>query len=499
MTESLVRNRQLCLDQAQGFIDAAKRVGAKRFPHIVYHLSLLALEEVGKASMISAKLATGGGNESRWVDKAFESHRRKLQWAIWSPVERIDPRDFEAARDFAERAHAMRLASLYTDAHAELTDLPASDMVSTDDAHGVLELARARLNLERVHGTPDPDAHSTDDVLRWFLDTVADASARRQLFSKTFIARYHALANDARAWVTWAREEFVRRDQEAEALLQVELSKPAAPMEEAKPKWRLNAIVYTPSHSLRPKVLQRWNERIDVVQLLWSGKKDQFTLQLTLNDNAPLSSLSGRATHLSKLVVACINIGSIGYFWFERPGFEQRMFTEIRDLENGGHLEFEPKESFWGNNRAVALTDEHIEHASRCMMAFAPLTEAEAVPIFRPYYDGLALMAKSDTFYSFDMLARRAFVASLAGALARYGGWDGKQETFRTSYDEAFAPIMPEQAHRDQMFQSLTPQGDPEETPLVNLRSAKQLADLYLILVGQRTWNLILDRGADVE
>jgi hypothetical protein len=38
---------------------------------------------------------------------------------------------------------------------------------------------------------------------------------------------------------------------------------------------------YTPSHSVRAKVLTRWNERIDDVQLLWAGKKDRFTLQIT--------------------------------------------------------------------------------------------------------------------------------------------------------------------------------------------------------------------------
>jgi hypothetical protein len=61
-------------------------------------------------------------------------------------------------------------------------------------------------------------------------------------------------------------------------------------------------------------VLARWNDRIESVQLLWSGKKDQFTLQVTLHDNEPLPSLAGRLASLAKLVVACLNIGSIGYF-----------------------------------------------------------------------------------------------------------------------------------------------------------------------------------------
>lgn len=495
MSDDLVRNRALCLDQAQGFIEAARRVGASDFPHIVYHLSLLALEETGKASLIAGKLATGGMIDSPWVDKAMESHRRKLQWAIWSPIDRIDPADFVAAREFAESAHAMRLASLYIDAGADAADVPASEIVRQEDADRALALAEARLEYERVQGTPDPNGHANNDQLRWFLETMADPERSRQLLSRRFLDKYHDLGNDASVWVAWARKETIRLEEEAKALLASELARPAPAV--SKPRWRANATIHTPSHSIRPKALQRWNSQIEAVQLLPCGKKDRLTLQLTINDNAPLSELGGRAASLAKLVVACLNIGTIGYFWFERPGLERQMFDEVRDLEHRRRLQIEPKESFWGDERAVALTDEHIDHAIRCMMAFATLPEQEAEPIFRPYLDGLALIAKSDAFYSFDLMARHAFVACLSGALARYGGWNGDQGSLRVCFDAAFAPIMPDPEHREQMFRVLTPEGDAMETPLANLRSAKQLADLYLILVGRRNWSTILRSPGD--
>jgi AbiV family abortive infection protein len=470
----------------------SKRLGAD-WPHIVYHLSLLALEEVGKASMLGARMVNHADLDGSWIERSFDSHRRKLQWAVWSPMVRIDPADFEAARQFAERAHAMRLASLYVDAKADLTDLPPSEQVRREDAEQALSLARARLNYERERGTPSGEI---DDLTEWFLDTMADPEQSRLLLSRLFMAQFEAMKGDARAWAGWARDEVARLDRERRQLLEAELTRPGAPKGSAKPRWRANAAVYTPSHSLRSKVLGRWNAQIEAVQLLWSGKKDQFTLQITLHDDEPLPSLAGRLVSLAKLVVACLNIGSIGYFWFERPGFEQKMFKEVRDLEFNRPMEMGRGESFWGDGRAVALTDEHIDHAIHCMMAFAPLPEAEAEPIFRPYFDGLALIAKSDIFYSFDILARHAFIASLAGALRRYGGWSGNFEDFEASFHEGFAPFMPDREHRDQMFRALKPEGDPAETPLVNLRSAKQLADLYLIHTSSRTWRTILDRTA---
>ena len=125
MDEKLQRARGLCLEQAGQFIAAADRLGGGAdFPHIVYHLSLLALEEVGKASMLGGGMLDPDRFADSWVAKSLDNHRRKLQWAIWSPLTRIDPADFEAARQFAEHAHAMRLASLYVDPTAEVTEPP---------------------------------------------------------------------------------------------------------------------------------------------------------------------------------------------------------------------------------------------------------------------------------------------------------------------------------------------------------------------------------------
>ncbi|MER8689376.1 AbiV family abortive infection protein [Mesorhizobium sp. M1136] len=493
MDDRLLRARKLCLDQATGLIEAAEALGEEKWPHIAYHLSLLALEEVGKASMLGARLAAPNLDGSL-IDRSLESHLRKLQWAVWSPMTRIDPADFEAARQFAERAHALRLASLYVDAKADLTEIPPSERVLAQDANQALSLARKRLEHERQRGTPTGEF---DELVAWLLDTMADPAS--PLLSKPFLDQYEALDGDARAWATWAGREIARLNTENRQILEAELARPGTSLESAKLRWRANATVYTPSHSLRPKVLARWNDQIETVQLLWTGKKDQFTLQIQLHDNEPLSSLAGRLFSLAKLVVGCLNIGSIGYFWFERPGFEKKLFKEIRDLELNHAISFGRGESFWANGRAVALTDEHIDHAIHCIMAFAQLPEEDAEPIFGPYFTGLALIAKSDLFYSFDRIARQAFAKSLANALRLYGGWSGKEEDFQTSLHAAFEPFMPDREHRETVFMAVTSKGDPTETPLVNLRSAKQLADLYLIHVGRRTWRAVLDRKADAQ
>ncbi len=169
------------------------------------------------------------------------------------------------------------------------------------------------------------------------------------------------------------------------------------------------------------------------------------------------------------------------------------MFKSVRDLERDLAINIGVGESFWGTGRAVAMTDEMIDRAVTCMMAFLPLPEEEAEPIFSHYFHGLAFIAKSDVYYNLDQLARNGFIFSLFGALRRYGGWNGAQEEIDSRLHEAFSPVVPERENRELLFKSLTVQGNPAETSLANLRTAKQVADLYLIQVANRTWRRILD------
>lgn len=493
----LQRARGLCIEQAAQFIAAADRLGGgSDFPHIVYHLSLLALEEVGKASMLGGGMLDPDRFADSWVAKSLDNHRRKLQWAIWSPLTRIDPADFEAARQFAEHAHAMRLASLYVDATAEVTEPPPSEVVSSAAAAEALQLARARLDYEQARGGGPFEA---DELIQWFLDAMADPQLSRMVLSPSSTAKYQELGERPREWVAWIREEIERNEAEMRALAEAELKRPAAAKGEEKPRWRANVTIYTPSHSLRPKALTRWNERFDTVQLLWAGKKDRCTLQITLHDNLPAAALHGRLASLSKIVLACLSIATIGYFWFEPPGFEKEMFKGVQDLENGAAMNIGIGESFWGTGRAVALTDEMIDRAVTCLMAFMPLSEAEAEPIFSHYFHGLAFIAKSDVYYNMNQTARLAFTFALWGALRAHGGWDGTQADIDPRLHAAFADMVPEREHRELLFKSLTTGGNPDETSLANLRTAKQVADLYLIQVANRTWQRILGVRADGE
>ena len=476
-----------CLAQAQSFISAAERLAEDDdFAHIVHHLSLLALEEIGKGGMLASHAVTGHDRSS--LDKALGSHVRKLQWALWTPMKRISPKDFAEAMAMAKEMHDLRLSSLYVDPNSDQSEPAAMTTVSPKRARAWLNVARARLKVEESHGIPSGEP---DELLDWFLDTMAgDDIAKKYLLSKEFTDKYQEMGGDTREWAQWALAEIEKFEQESAEILKVELARKAKPGAEHKPRWRAKATVHTPSHSIRAKVLNLWNERLgEAIEFVYTGKKDKFDLRLTLHDNTGISDILPRATHLAKLSVACLNLGSIGYFWFQRPGFEQQLFRDVEDLEKTGMtLQIhKPKPSFWGDNRAVALTELHITNALSCMMAFMPMTSDEAAPIFMPYFNGLALLAKSDEFFSFDQIAHREFGACLGEALNRFAGWDGAKETFELVFHKAFEPFMPEKSHRDEMLKALVPkEGDPKIEPWEMLRAAKHAADLYLVYVANQ-------------
>jgi len=480
-----IKVRDACRAHAADLLDAAtKLLGAPTTPNLAYHLALLALEEIGKAGLIGGQAAVGSARDSAWMDKWLSNHSRKLLWALWAPFGKIDPADFTEAKVLAERLHARRLAGLYVDPSAE-GPLPR-EAVSLDEAQSVIDLARSLLRAEPDKPIVEVDARPTA-ILEWFLRTVDDPEGMRQLFSPPFLAKYEELGGDAARWAEWAKGEFERFAAEADAALRREFARPPASGEQ--PKWRVRTRVYTVSHALRPKVLNYWNDRIDMVKLVHGGKKDEFLLELRLTDAVILPDLYGRALGMTKMMLAFLSIGSIGYFWFEKPSFVKRVFEEVKELNQPKFkLEIGPPLSFWNSGRAVALTEQHLQYSIECMSTFIPMEEKVAEPIFWPYFQGLALIAKSDVHLSAEESARVAFITSLRAALVHYSAWDGEEASFRDALDRAFQPIITEAEHRAIVFASLDPISDGAQPISENVVIAKQLADLFLVKTARDRW-----------
>lgn len=135
-----------CHAASDRFIDAAKAVMKPGSYHIAYHLAALALEEIGKASMLlidslPARLRDPK-NEGRDLADWIDDHERKLFWALWLPVfhRNADWRTIPSTTQLAHEIHQTRLGTLYIDPN----DLNAAASISESQVNNIIGLAEAR-------------------------------------------------------------------------------------------------------------------------------------------------------------------------------------------------------------------------------------------------------------------------------------------------------------------------------------------------------------------
>jgi len=504
-TATYLEQRRLCLDHARDLIASARRVLANdsAYPNIAYHLAILAMEEIGKAGMLCARGVTRGAWDANPIDRRLNDHVWKLMWAVWSPSlsgGKIDPKDFEEARQFAESTHERRIAGLYVDFEDSATP-PPRQAVQISHATSLLNLATASIELEEAKGAPVADG-STEE-LEWYLATVTDALGQSRLFSQPFIKKHQEFGGDTRAWVRWAREEFRRIAEEEKEQLKRELARQASKPGEGKPKWLMKIRVQTPSHSLRQRTLNFWNERIDAVKLRTAGPKNQdLLLEITIHDHITLEQLFDFGLAFSKMHLVMLNIGTAGFFWYEFSGQAQAYYESVQDLETPGvnifigRLSGLPKE--WADDRPdgrkhqrVLLEETHLNIAIMALAAFGFMPNDEAEPIFGQYLNGLTLLSKSDLHLSLETQVRDAFLTALRRAMHKFGDLESTDANLLPALHRVTEPIIKQEADRNVLFAQLD---TPGKASVGDAVAAKRAADLYLAIVAQRLWPEFIKR-----
>jgi len=497
-SERLLKQRLLCCDNARDLIESAERVlsGDRPIPNISFHLVLLALEEIGKAELLTAREVSIGNRNVNGIDKRLEDHAFKLLWGLWSPGFRasreIDPDKFRQLGEFSKRAHQKRLAALYVGTDAEGLSAP-KDAVNLAEVTSLLSVAKQ--NLQYVLAEDSPDVEAPNELLQWFWDVIADADMQRNLFSAPFLAKYTELKGDARAWIQWAKDEFEKIRQQAQALLAAELSRAVEEGTPHKKRWRVTLRVFCVSHSIHAKVLRAWNDVIPAAKLHFVNN-GQMLLELTLGDQFKISEVQPAGQAMSKLILAALNAGTAGYFWHERSQTSAEYFEKVEDLDNPG-MRIQSSGGFdlqrqWldpsKGSKLTVLEEKYLDNAVKCALMFLQMPEEEAEPIFRPYLTGLTMLGKSDAFFSLDQHTVQVFHVALEQALKHFGDWDGAKETFMPTLHKVYEKLIPAEENRTLMFQHLLkPPQNPEQMQEWAV-SAKRLVDLYLTMAAHRVW-----------
>jgi len=411
---------EACSSHARDLFDGAKLLREKSLPNLAYHLATLSLEELGKTQLIGMKSFAKDDADS-WYGKQFEDHIKKLFWAIWGDVfgKRPDPKEIEELRGTATIIHNNRLRGLYVEASAEHFIAP-KDAVTDDTLAPLMSLVEAKLALQpSLEGV----AYKQEDLdlLGWFSNVTDDAEKRKFIFSKESFDKMAVVG--AKEWLTWLRDEIEKASAAAMAALQKEMARGFTEGEEGQQeKWELKIRLFSQSHSIRPKPLNLWNNKVTWIKLYpVNGKKNHLDAILKIPSFIPIQAVYYVGYGYSSLLLAALNITSGGLFWWHEPKNLSTFYESLVDKENQmtGKIGRSPELKLgW----PPAVLDEAT--LNQVISAFAmmpqPYDPPEKSEALNHYMGGIALLAKTDVFIQFEVQAYGAFLTAAKTALRLY-------------------------------------------------------------------------------
>ena len=467
-------------EHAEDLIAAAKLLEA-RHHNLAFHFAALALEEVGRASLIAMNEIAEHRREGEGRRRQADDHEAKLFWALWGPSfgsERLTSEQIETFRDLAKTVNRTRQQGLY---YEPGTGSPRQ-AVEARMTSSIIHLAESRLELARVSRWRRLD----DDLaaeLAWFIRASESPERRSLIFGGPSMKKLAELGVVWK-WVRWLKAQFDEADEEAREQMRRELSRPKPAAEEAdEPKWRFKFRLYSDSHSIRPRPLRDWNGISNWIELRpVSGQSSALDVELTLTKAISVVSVGAAGLNVANAFVAGLNIASRGLFWWEAPKWRSQPFRAIDDLDSGLKLAAMPGSKWrieWGDR---VLDEEVLRGVALCFGSIARSTSGFWQAPVDHYLRGLALLSRSDSLMPLYLNSFAEFYKALQAAARNRGDWDGEGE-----FSERFAELLPRLVSTpddwNELFDPMrkVDKGEPPlEVALTTIGVMKVIVDGYL-------------------
>lgn len=420
---------------AERLVESAKAVAnVSGSSHIAYHLAVLALEEIGKATLIFQEsldpkpLPRDPDSEPRNPLDWMEDHERKLFWALWLPANEgvLDWRTIPEYMEFAKQIHLRRLHSLYF--HPRFPD--AQQKITAEDANKLIGLVEIRLEMEKAKKYRELSDEDKADM-QWFFAASADPQIKTWIYSKTSLEKQAELANERNGWIKWLRG-LVEESQRAAA----ELAKKE--MERVKPegddrhddKWLFKIRLKSWSHSIRANQLTKWNEGIDKIKLFTTDDRHELIVQFIMPKSITFQEIWPAGMQQCMIFVTALNIATSGFFWWYVPTFISRFHESVVDIESNSGIDLDRMPQLKIQWPHQALKEELLLQHLAIVFGFVARANEPQREAYSRYFRALAIMAKNDIFFQFEHHIVDEFVSSFEMALQAYGDWDGNSPTF---------------------------------------------------------------------
>ncbi len=487
--ESLI---QACLGNAEKLLEAAKAVSKPGSNHIAYHLTVLALEEIGKSSLLFVESirmvppAPPDGEPRRSPLDWIEDHERKIFWAIWLPDfgHDLDWRTIPKHMELAKHIHEERLRALYFDPRD-----PGAQIDFTDDiATSLIKFAEVRLNMEQAKIYRELNDEQKSN-LQWFFLATDSEQLKPFIFSKGSMEKQIEFKDDREGWLKWLRKTIEDSQQAAIDLTNQEMQRVRPDGEEGfEDKWLFKIRLKSWSHSIRPNQLTQWNEKVAKIKLFHTDDKSELIVQFTMPKSITMQTIWGAGMHNCVVFVSALNIATNGFFWWYLPTFVSKFYETLTDVESGGTVEIERVPALKIGWPHQALKDDVLQKQMMVVYGFIAGAREKEFAVFHKYFGVLGLMAKNDMFFQFEYNLVVNFSECFEMAMNTYGDWDGKPDTFDAAVN-AYYGKLPDSEKFIEMVTEVRNFADQvrrqqvaEQITLEHVAKAKVLFDTYIML-----------------
>lgn len=340
--------REGALSHAETLLASAMEVTA---PHIRYHLSVLALEEVGKAELQPLKAATALlPDDDKTVRDREEDHRQKLAWAFFTargqgglPTEK----DIRDAKKMADRVHDRRVTGLYYDPSGK------ASAIGEEESREMLRLAEARLRMaQSLEAEEAPEADKA--ALTWLLQSLQDDRFRK--FASGAARQLESGIDQAEAArrIKFAWEEYGAANR---ALMHQELQRDPAASPHSR-KWLVEVRFESMHQFIDERVLAATPLTQAGVTLL-PDKKDRRALlaRFELPSFVPVDELWSTGHYVSRLFLLALNVGTMQPYWWRMSRQKTKYYEKLRDQTADADLELDRNEADavdWGRKDTLS-------------------------------------------------------------------------------------------------------------------------------------------------
>jgi hypothetical protein len=234
--------------------------------------------------------------------------------------------------------------------------------------------------------------------MKWFMEASNHSGKRKFIFGHKSQEKLIELGN-VKDWILWLKEHFTTEQNELKEILKKELEKPVAKASEKfEPKWKITIKINSKSHSIRQNILDKFSAKSPFIKFKKGTDNHTLLIDIILDKSTPIKELWHRGWNTSNLLVAALNVGTNGLFYWNVPKDLDKFYEEIWDLESKRRLEAKLQTSLeldW-SSRQLYFNEEEIGITFLVFRYFSGTLGSQDFEPISHFMTALGMFAKND-------------------------------------------------------------------------------------------------------